>query len=847
MPGLNLSRDEAGVRGDLLRVDAYDVQLDLTQGPEIFTSTTVITFSAREPGASTFADLEAPRVHEIILNGRSLDVATHFVDSRVLLPDLAASNELRVVADCAYSNTGQGLHRTVDPVDGNAYVYTHFEVPDARRVFTTFEQPDLKGTFTFTVTAPADWEVFSNSPTPEPVDGVWSFAPTPRISTYITAVVAGKYHVVRDSHTLASGQVVPLAVACRASMGQYLDADEVIEVTKQGFDYFTRMFDQPYPFEKYDQIFVPEYNIGAMENVGCVTLNENYVFRSKVTDTRRQQRAETVLHELAHMWFGDLVTMRWWDDLWLKESFATYVSVRALTEVTRWPGAWTTFANDDKSWALIQDQLPSTHPIVADIRDLMDLLTNFDGITYAKGAAVLKQLAAWVGSDQFFAGIRHYFARHAWGNTTLTDLLEALEKTSGRDLSTWSAEWLQTSGPNTLRPRFTVSPDGLFDTFVIEQEAAEEYPTLRSHRIAIGLYERGPLGLSRTHRIELDVTGPVTEVPDLVGQPQPDLVLLNDDDLTYAKIRFDERSLDTLITGIGEFAESLPRALCWTATWDMVRSGELAARDYIRLVLNGIGRETDIGVVEQLLRSLVTSLERYVTTDAPAGIVADAAYEHMTAAQPGSDHQLAWARLYARVAERDTDLDHVAAVLDGSAVVPGLAIDTDLRWALLSTLARAGRVGRAEIEAELVSDGTTAGLQYAAGALAALPDPETKAEAWASVIDRSDLPNGTQEAVVGTRGSSGGGFMQAGQRDLLSGYVDRYFEALPAVWADRAAEISRTLVNGLYPRLWIEQSTIDKTDAFLTEHDPAPALRRILIEGRDDVVRALRARARDAA
>ncbi|HEX6872986.1 MAG TPA: aminopeptidase N, partial [Micromonosporaceae bacterium] len=563
MPGTNLTRAEADARSALLRVRSYRVELDLTGTGPTFGSTTVLRFACREPGAATFVDLVAAQVHEITLNGRPVDPAERYTDGRIHLTDLSAENELRVVADGHYMNTGEGLHRSVDPVDQRTYLFTHFEVPDARRVFATFEQPDLKGRFTFIVTAPRDWTVFSNSPTPEPdpvseFASVWRFAETPPISTYVTAVVAGPYHVVRDTYRAKSGQVVPLAVACRASMASHLDATEILTVTKQGFDHYLELFDRPYPFAKYDQIFVPEYNLGAMENVGCVTVREEFIFRSRVTEARRSARANTLLHELAHMWFGDLVTMRWWDDLWLKESFATYVSVRCLAEATRWHAqAWTNFATDRKAWGYRQDQLPSTHPIVADIQDLQDVQVNFDGITYAKGAAVLRQLVAWVGTEAFFAGVRAYFDRHAWDSARLADLLAALTEASGRDLARWSRQWLTTAGPNTLRPEFTVTEAGRFASFAVRQEAPAEHPTLRSHRIAIGLYRRDGGRLVRARRVELDLSGARTEVPELVGEARPDLVLLNDDDLTYALIRLDPHSMATLARSIADIAESL--------------------------------------------------------------------------------------------------------------------------------------------------------------------------------------------------------------------------------------------------------------------------------------------------
>ncbi len=855
VPGTNLTYLEAATRGALLRVESYAIELDLSTAGDTFGSTTVIRFACTQPGADSFADLVAPAVREITLNGRPLDLAS-YQDGRIVLDRLAADNELRVVADCAYMNTGEGLHRSIDAADGRTYLYTHFEIPEARRVFTTFEQPDLKASFTFTVTAPSGWTVLSNSatPTPEPVtEGVcvWRFEPTPRISTYITAVIAGEYHQVKDIYAAPSGQVIPMSVLCRQSLAGHLDADEVLEITKQGFDYYLPLFDHPYPFDKYDQIFVPEYNIGAMENVGCVTIAEDpYLFRSKVTDAMHQARAETILHELAHMWFGDLVTMRWWDDLWLKESVATYVSLRCLVEATRWPHGWTAFANADKASGMRQDQRPSTHPIVATISDLDDVALNFDGITYAKGAAVLKQLVAWVGSKAFFAGMRTYIDRYAWGTTTLDDLLAELEAASGRDLSTWAAQWLRTAGPNTLRPAGQVDDADMFTAFSVRQEAPVSQPTLRSHRIAIGLYNRVGDELRRTLRVEVDIAGASTEVPELIGVARPDLVLLNDDDLTFAAIRLDEHSLSTVVGEVGRIADPLARALCWAATWDMVRSGEMSARQFVELVLGGIDRESDITVVQVLHGNLTQAVQSYVDPahrSAVAARVTGAARRAANIAAVGSDLQLAWLRQLALLASTEDDLAFLEDLLTGARSLDGLDVDTELRWALLVPLVRAGRAGAARIEAELASDHTTAGQEHAAGLLAARPDPAAKAEAWAAVVDRSNLPNRTQDAIIGGPLSRvGAGFVQPDRPELLEPYVDRYFEAVPRVWSTRTLEIARNIVHGLYPRWRANDDTLARTDVLLATDLPG-GLRRTLVEARDDVVRAIRAQAADRA
>ncbi len=853
MPGTNLTRDEAQQRARLLTVDSYEIELDLSGAQEggTYRSETVVRFEAAEAGDS-FIDLVAPTVHEVVLNGTALDAAAVFQDSRIALPGLLAGrNELKVVADCAYTNTGEGLHRFVDPVDQQAYLYTQFEVPDARRVFASFEQPDLKATFQFTVKAPEGWTVISNSPTPErPADNVWRFEPTPRISTYITALIAGPYHSVHSSYE-KDGQSVPLGIYCRPSLAEFLDADAIFEVTRQGFDWFQEKFDYAYPFAKYDQLFVPEFNAGAMENAGAVTIRDQYVFRSKVTDAAYEVRAETILHELAHMWFGDLVTMEWWNDLWLNESFATYTSIacQAYAPGSKWPHSWTTFANSMKTWAYRQDQLPSTHPIMADIRDLDDVLVNFDGITYAKGASVLKQLVAYVGMDAFFTGVQAYFKAHAFGNTRLSDLLGALEKTSGRDLKTWSKKWLETAGINILRPEIATDEAGVITSFAVKQEApalpagAKGEPTLRPHRIAIGLYELEGGKLVRKDRIELDVDGELTEVPQLVGVRRPAVVLLNEDDLSYAKVRLDAESLATVTQHLGDFAESLPRALSWASAWDMTRDGELATRDYLDLVLSGVAKESDIGVVQSLHRQVKTALELYAAPTWRATGLAkwtEAALEHLRAAAPGSDHQLAWARAFAATARTDEQLDLVAGLLAGTESVEGLVVDTELRWDLLVRLAATGRADEKDIAAELERDRTSAGEQHAAYARAARPTAEAKAEAWASVIDSDKLPNAVQESVIG-------GFQQADQRELLAGYAEKYFAVVKDVWDHRSHEMAQQIAIGLYPALEVSQATLDATDAWLASTEASAALRRLVTECRAGVERALKAQAADAA
>ncbi len=861
MPAENLTRAEARERASLVATQSYDVTLDLTTSPTTFSSRTVLKFTAT-PGAGTHVDLIAPTVHEITLNGRSLDPAVVFADSRIQLDGLAAENELVVVADCAYMNTGEGLHRFVDPVDDEVYLYSQFEVADSRRVFAVFEQPDLKAEFTFTVTAPAHWVVVSNYPQagePARVEGganrnggrdegaaTWTFETTPRLSSYVTAIVAGPYHHEHSSLTSSDGREIPLGVYCRGSLAQYLDTDEILDVTRRGFEFYEVSFDFPYPYPKYDQLFVPEFNAGAMENAGAVTFLESYVFRSKVPEATVERRAVTILHELAHMWFGDLVTMRWWDDLWLNESFAEFASTLATAEATRWTSAWTTFSSLEKSWAYRQDQLPSTHPIVADMRDLEDVEVNFDGITYAKGASVLKQLVAWVGQDQFMAGVRAYFAKHAWGNTELSDLLSELEATSGRELASWSALWLEKAGVTLLRPEITSDDEGVITSFAVLQEVPDEHPVQRPHRLAIGGYDLDEATgrLVRTLHLELDIDGERTEVPALVGRRRPALILVNDDDLAYAKTRLDDESLAAAIEHLGAFDASLPRTLVWAAAWDATRDGETPGRDFVDLVLGNIAHETDSSVVLVLLRQLVTTLDLYVAPEHRAA-TSEAAAAHLLelarAAEAGSDTQLQLVKAFAGRAGSPAHLDVVAALLDGRETLEGLSIDTDLRWELLTSLVAGGRSGEVEIAAQLAADPTATGERAAALARASVPTAAAKSAAWAAVVD-GDLPNAVQTATIA-------GLARVHDRGLLLPFVEPYFNGLESVWADKTNEIAQNIVFGLYPTILADDERADvlgATDAWLAAHpDAVPALRRLVIESRDGVRRALAAQETD--
>lgn len=819
----NLTRVEAQERARLIGDASYDIKLNLREGAITFGSETTVRFSSRDPSAATFIDFDAVELQEVTLNGRVLDIK-ETTGGRIRLDSLEDTNELVVVGTCEYARTGTGLHRTVDPVDKNAYTYTQFEPFDAHRVFPCFDQPDLKATFTFSVEVPEEWVVVSNTrPVKRPEEGkagTWEFGVTPTMSTYLACVCCGPYVGFFDAYN-----DVELGWWARKSLAKYVDPDELFELTKAGFDFYQDLFDYPYMTKSYDQVFCPEYKFGAMENLGCVTYSERMIYRSKVTEAEREARAEVILHEMAHMWFGDLVTMRWWNDLWLNESFATYISYLAKERATRFTNSWVSFASGEKNWASRQDQLPTTHPIVADIPDIDAVHLNFDGITYAKGASVLKQLVAWVGEKSFFEGLRRYFKQHEWANTELPDFLAPLADESGRDLNAWSKEWLETSGVNTIR----------MDGTTVVQEG----DLLRSHRMAIGLFDAGSSALDLRREIELDVVGARTEVPELADEAPADLVLPNHKDLAYAKIRFDEKSLQTLTDRLRDLHDPLARTLCWNALWDMVRDGELPARRYVDIVLNNMGAETDIGVVGDLIGRIGLSIDTHgdPSNRTAAWTKAAAAIKSLLdASEAGSDFQLAWLRGFIHAATSDEDVAFVRGLLDGTTSVQGVEIDTDLRWQIVTSLASSGKVDDGVISAELERDPTDQGERYAAGARAAVPTAEAKAEAWDHATQTSDLTLALLRAIAL-------GFNRPTQSDLLAPYAEKYVAELLPFWERRELDLGLAFAGGFYPKLYTAD-VVAATEKLLATDLPRP-VRRILLEQKDETERVLRTRAAD--
>ena len=839
MPGINISRVEAAERAAHIYVDAYNVTLDVTTGEETFYARSEVTFTCNTPGYSTFIDACGRKVISATLNGTSIDTA-NFDGESIFLNNLASENHLVIEIEGIYSKSGEGLQRSVDPADGEVYLYSQGETAYCRHMFPCFDQPSLKATFTFSVTTPGHWEAISNNPlTSKEVNGDkahWSFTTTPRIPMYLAALIAGPYSHVHDVYN--GGKEVPLGIYCRKSMAQYLDPEDIFLLTKQGFDYFEKTFGLAYPFDKYDQIAVVDFNFGAMENAGAVTFREDLlVFRSHMPEKMYMSRANVILHEMAHMWFGDLVTMSWWDDLWLNESFAEFMAYLAMAEGTRFKGGWAGFNSERKNWAYRQDQLSSTHPIVADMVDIEAVNANFDGITYAKGASVLQQLVAHVGRENFISALQKYFAKHAWENTTLKDLFDQLEAASGRSLDSWAATWLQTAGVNTLRPVLALDAD-TYTSVAIKQEAPvvpAGSKELRPHRLAIGLYDIVAGSINLRTSIELDVAGELTQVPQLAGQKAADLLIINDRDLSYAKIRFDARSLKTLAAHLGTINEPLTRALCWAAVWDMHRDGELSSNDFIDIALAGLPGESDDAVVNITLSQMHTSVEAYCTDSERNSMrikLATGLSALLNNASAGSDHQMLYARAFAQNAVTAEHIESVRGLLNGLA--PGLIVDADQRWFFMIALSERGAIIRAELDAELERDNTTSGNCFYETAIAAFPNREAKDYAWNKIINE-DIQTSVRSALVA-------GFQRPIQREILANYVDRYFESIIAVWESKSYEGAAKVVSGLYPNWVVSQATVDKTTQWLnsTGKDSPAVLRKLVIEAQDSLIRALK-------
>lgn len=833
-----LTRNEAQLRAQLLDVHHYAVALDLTVGDATFDSTTVIRFTARTAG-DTFLELKPDELRSATLDGHPLDPAT-LDDNRLPLTGLTEGpHELRLDTRMRYSRTGEGLHRFTDPADGETYVYSQMFMDDVQRVFPAFDQPDLKAVFEFTVTAPLHWTVLANGITTRTGTreadgaGIWGSAPTPLISTYLAAVAAGPWHSITTEHA-----GLPFGIHCRQSLAPHMDddADEILSVTKDCFDRYQEKFTEPYPFDSYDQAFVPEFNAGAMENPGLVTFRDEFIYRSAVTDTERQTRAMVIAHEMAHMWFGDLVTLAWFDDIWLNESFAEYMGYQTLTEATRFTDTWTEFGVSRKAWGYDADQRPSTHPVAPDPDDVPDTasaLLNFDGISYAKGASALRQLVAWLGEKDFLAGINTHFARHKFANASLADFVDSLAAHTERDVHAWADVWLRTTGIDTLTPQIDVNDDTPAGwTLTVDRHGS------RPHHVAVGIYDRDPVAgrlLQRTELLHLDV--PSDEVLSVSG-PRPALLVLNDTDLTYAKVRLDETSVETVLRGLSGIPDALTRTVVWNALRDMVRDGELDPQDYLTTAGAHLSQEHDLAIVQGVLTFARTQIAvRYLAPEQRTAALATLtaiARDLLRRTEDGSEPGLRLTAVRALV-DSATQPDTIAAWLADDSVPGGPELDPELRWRILGRLCVLGAAGESDIDAALAADASATGQEGAARCRAALPTAQAKAAAWERLFHDDSLSNYLFSATAQ-------GFWQPEQADLVREYVPRFYPDAVALAARRGPAIGEAAGRWAFPVYAIDPAHLETGHACLTNPDILPLLRRKLIDQLDDLARALHIR-----
>ncbi|MFJ5830364.1 aminopeptidase N [Streptomyces sp. NPDC093089] len=823
-----LTRDEAQTRAQLLDVHHYRVDLDLTTGDETFGSRSLIRFTARTAG-DTFVELKPETLHSAVLDDTPLDIGA-LDGNRLPLSLTEGEHTLLVTTTMRYSRTGEGMHRFKDPTDGESYVYTQLFMEDVQRVFAAFDQPDLKAVFELAVTAPEGWTVLSNSVTEQQSDGTWLAAPTPLLSTYFVCVAAGPWHSVRTEHA-----GLPFGIHCRRSLAAHLDADadEILAVTKACYDRYHEKFDEPYPFDSYDQAFVPEFNAGAMENPGLVTFRDEFVFRSAVTVTERQTRAMVIAHEMAHMWFGDLVTLRWWDDIWLNESFAEYMGFQTVNEACSdlFPDTWVDFGIARKAWGYEADQRPSTHPVAPDpeaVPDTASALLNFDGISYAKGASALRQLVSWLGEKDFLAGINIHFKRHKFGNATLADFIDNLAAATDRDVHGWADQWLRTTGVDTLTPR--LDGEGTSWRLTVDREGS------RPHRISVGVYDRDPSGaLELRERREVDVP---QEAPAELSGPRPALVVLNDEDLTYTKLRFDEVSRETALRDLSRIPDALTRAVVWNALRDMVRDGDLAPAAYLDTAVAHLPEETELALLQGVLGFARTQIaDRYVSEDERPAALAKIGEIARALLRRTEDGEAPGLRLTAVRACIDsaTTPDKIASWLDEGTVHGGPELDPELRWRILARLAVLGATDETVIAAELERDPSATGEEGAARCRAALPDPAAKAAAWSALFDSDDLSNYLFTATAQ-------GFWQPEQAELVRAYVPRFYADATALGARRGPAMAEAAGRYAFPFHAVDAESLALGESHLDDDAVIPALHRKLVDQLDDLRRALAVR-----
>ncbi|HEV7876439.1 MAG TPA: aminopeptidase N [Nocardioides sp.] len=805
----SLQHTEAQSRFRLLIVEQYDVRLDLAASDETFGSVTTIRFSSS--GGPTFVDLKPARVNEIRFNGRTLD--PDLLDrGRLPLETEAGTNELVVDATMAFRNDGEGLHRSVDPADGRHYVYGMSFMDAAPSIFACFDQPDLKAPYTFHVLAPADWVVIGNAPSTNPEPGVWEFEPTQPLSTYFVTLVAGPYHLVRDEH-----DGIPLGLSARASIAKELEADaeELLTLTRQSFDEFHRLFGIRYPFGDYHQAFVPEFNAGAMENPGCVTFRDPLIFSSRVTRGVRIQRATTVAHEMAHQWFGNIVTPKWWDDLWLNESFAEYMGNRVVADVTQYDDAWTHNAYSRRQWGLVADQRPSTHPVAGNgAFDASAALQDFDGISYAKGSSILKQLNTLLGDDVFFAGAVDHFTTHRFGNATMHDLFASWEKAGAGDLSSFTGNWLRTAGPDTIVLDRTAG--------VVRRTPPADHPADRGHTFRVAT--ASPAGKWEVSTLQVqgaETAYPVSEAAAVVLDPYED---------SWALVQPDPATVTALKALLPETDDTRLRAGIWNNVRSAFHNAALDPADALDLLEAGTpGEDNDVAVFAIMPWAMTKVAPLSADPEEALRRIHATAVAKVHSAPAGSTLQLSAFQAAASSAQDPAEL---RGWLAGDGLPEGIELDLDLRWRVLVRLGVLGEIDRDELQAALDAEPTARSRVEHSRAMASLPDAEAKAWAWQRFTGEADVANYELEAA-------GLGMWRHGQEELTAPYVDRYFADLPGTVEKRSGWLLADAAAAFFPMTALSEETLAKAQALLDDDTLDLSLRRRLVDDADELAHRL--------
>lgn len=839
----NLLYSEALERAETVSNVSYKIYLDLDNGLDSFLCSSEIEFDAKN-GNETFLNFDGNKILSIELNGETISV-NNYDNYRILLSPLKPHNKVIVKGVCKYQNTGVGLHKFIDPVDKMVYLHTQFEPFDAHKVFACFDQPDIKASFEMKVNAPKGFIVISNSKPikkPDSVNGeynsgIWEFAKTDKISIYLTAIVAGNYKGFTDKY-----KDIDLGIYARRSLLKYVDHNELFKLTKDGLAFYENKLQTPYPFDKYDQIFVPGFNAGGMENVGCITYNEAYIFRTEVTNARRFARADVFLHEMSHMWFGDLVTMKWWSDLWLNESLATYMSPLAIENVTEFKNAWALFSIKTKYGAYVQDEMPTTHPISSEVPDTNATRVAFDSITYNKGGSVLKQLVAIVGEDTFFNGIKNYLQKYAYTNPTLSDFIGELEIASGKDLSSWSYEWLETSGVNKVRLNtnyIDCEMGKCLNNVSLLQEKDNSSGIFRNITMDVGLLDFKNDTISLVDKVKVNISNNKQLIDTLERRRAPYIIMPNYDDYAYAKVKLDNISLNNTINTLSQIEDDLIRTMGWNILWDAVRDAELSSGKWTDIILNHIDAEEDPTVLQTLLSRTLTVLNQYASKNNRT-LYVEKIYnksKNIMESNKNSEIKLSWFNTFVNTAESQGSLNYLNEILNGEKNINGIKLDEDKRWQIVIQLASKGVIDEAFIDSELQKSLNDFTKRYALTAKAALPNYEKKLWAWKSILEDKGIDNYDMSALID-------GFYVTGQDELLKPFAEIYGEAIEYAWKYRTADEALTITNGLYPSTIVEPYVLDIADKALSMDLPDEA-KRTIMERKADTERALKAQVTD--